>query len=289
MRSAILLMALLAGCQPPKAAEVVPGELPRTGEVLDTVNGKPVTQSMLDALLGTMPDDVRARIEAEGQMDKAKEQVITQEVLYQEAIKRNLHQDEKVKTLLILSQRDALIEALLRKVVDEKLTDAAMEAWYNEHQVQFRSPEAQVSHIMLATEEEAKAVKAELDGGADFATLAAAKSTDTNTKDKGGDLGWLAQRQMPPDIGTPLFAAEKGTVVGPLSGNGGFHVFKVVDKRELKPFADVKDQVKSRMQQDVLQAYVKELVEAAKPPAGATVTPAEPGATPAPATPAPGK
>lgn len=220
MRSVLLLSVLLAACQP-KAPEAVPGELPRTGAVLETVNGKQVTQSMVDALLTTMPPEVRQKVEAEGQLERVKEQVITQEVLYQEAITRNLHQDEQVKTLLILAQRDALIEALLRKVVDERITDETMKAWFTEHEVQFRSPEIQVSTIVSADEATAKAVRAELEGGANFAATAAAKSIDPNTKDKGGELGWLSQRAIPPDLGTPLFAAEKGTLVGPLQGPGG--------------------------------------------------------------------
>ena len=84
----LFLTALLA-CAP----QTTPGELPRTGEVLEAVNGKAVTQDMMNALLDTMPAEYRAQLEAEGKMAEVQEQLVTQDMLYQESIKRGLQND----------------------------------------------------------------------------------------------------------------------------------------------------------------------------------------------------
>lgn len=214
-------------------------------------------------MLSAVPEDVRTRIEQSGQMDRMKEQLVTEEVLYQEAIKRNLHKDTATQTLLIMAERQALVQALLQGEVESRSTDEALKKWYDEHQVQFRADEVLAKHILVETEAEAKAIKAELDGGADFATVAGAKSKDPGTAAKGGEIGWLPKRQTPPTMAS-LFDAEKGAVLDPIQSPSGWHVFKVEDKRTVKPFDEVKDEIKGRMQSEIVETVVKELTEAAK-------------------------
>ena len=115
-----------------------------------------------------MPPEAREQLEANNQMDQLKDQLITQEVLYQEALGRSLHTDEKVKTQIALAEREALVAALLNDVAEEAATDEALKAWYDEHQVQFRKSEAKFAQIVLDSEEDAKAVVADVAGGADF-------------------------------------------------------------------------------------------------------------------------
>ena len=105
----VLLLSLLA-CQTPAST---PGELPRTGEVLETINGQPFTQGTVDAVLTAMPPEAREQLEANNQMDQLTDQLITQEVLYQEALNRSLHTDATVKTQIALAEREALVAALL--------------------------------------------------------------------------------------------------------------------------------------------------------------------------------
>lgn len=267
MRSLPLLLTLtLAACQP-AAPERIPGDMPRDGVTLETVNGKPVTQGMLDAHLGTMPEAVRKRLEEGGQLDRVKEDLITTEALYQEALAKNLHKDAKVQTQLLMAERTALVNHLVRTEVEARMTDEALKKWYDEHLDQFRTEQVQAAHILLGTEEEARAVKAELDGGADFGAVATAKSKDTGTAPNGGVLGWVGKRELPPTLSQPLYAAEKGAVLDPIQAPSGWHVFKVMDKREVVPFEEVEDQIKSRLQSEITEVYVKEIVERSKTPA----------------------
>ncbi|MBK7757882.1 MAG: peptidylprolyl isomerase [Deltaproteobacteria bacterium] len=286
MRTLPILLALtFAACQP-AAPERIPGDMPRDGVALETVNGKPVTQGMLDALLGTIPEATRKQLEEAGQIDRVKEELITTDALYQEALAKNLHKDAKVQTQLLMAERTVLVNHLVRTEVDARTTDEAMKKWYDEHLVQFRNEQVQAAHILAKTEEEAKAIKAELDGGADFGAVAAAKSQDTKTAPTGGVIGWLGKRELPPTLSQPLYAAEKGAVLDPIQSPSGWHVFKVMDKREVVPFEETKDQIKGKMQSEIAESYVKEIVEKSKAPAGATVTPAADGAAAPPAAPA---
>jgi peptidyl-prolyl cis-trans isomerase C len=262
-----LLAALtLSGCNNAQTASSahVPGELPRTGETIATVNGQPVTQSMLDAVLSTMPDEAREQLEAAGQVAQLKDQLVTQEALYQEAINQSLHTDETVKTRLALAERDALIESLLRKVVEEKTTDEGLKAWYTDHLVQFRKEQVKASHVLLETEDEANEVLEEVKKpGADFGAVATARSKDPSAKTNGGDLGWFEKGRMVKEFADAAFGAEKGAIVGPVKSQFGYHVIFVADKRDVIPFEDVKDQIKPRAQQEIAQKYVEEIKEKA--------------------------
>ncbi len=262
-----LLTLAVFGCnnaQTAASSAHVPGELERSGEVIATVNGVKVTQSMLDAVLSTIPDEVRAQMEASGQVAQLKDQIVTQEVLYQEALKEKLHEQPDVQTRLALAERDALIESLLRKVVDERSTDEALKAWYTDHLVQFRKEQASASHILVETEDEANEVLAEVQKeGADFGAIAKERSKDPSAKQNGGDLGWFERGRMVKEFADATFAAEEGDIVGPVKSQFGYHIILVQGKRDVIPFEEVKDDIKPKAQQEIAQKYVEELKEAA--------------------------
>ena len=265
---ALVLIALAAGCQQPAAnggstSTTIPGELPRTGATLETVNGLAVTQSMLDAYLAQLPDSVRTKMEAAGGLAQLQEQVVMQEILYQEAIRTKIYEDDLTQTRLRLAERDALVESLLRKAVESRVTDEAVKAWYDDHLVQFRRAQVNASHVLVASEDEAKAVHAEIAGGADFATVAKAKSKDPSAAENGGNLGWFSEREMVKPFAEAAFAGEKGALLEPVESQFGWHVIQVVDKREVVPFEDVVDEITPQVETEVASKYVAELKETA--------------------------
>ncbi len=271
-----------AGCEP-QATPRTPGDMPGKGTVIAKVGDGEVTQEMLDATLARIPEAQRAQLEQQGQMDQVKESLYVGEVLYRDALAAGLQNDPKVKVTLALAERSALAEAIIEKKVDEAITDARIQQWYDDHKVQFAQEQAKLSIIVLPDEAVAAEVKAALDAGGDFAALAKEKSEDTKTKDTGGDLGWVEKRSLPPDFGTPVFGAEKGTIVGPLAAGPRQLIFRVEDKRATTPLDEVKDQVKESLKQEVAQEYITAAREKATAAmgAGATVTPPLPGGVPA--------
>lgn len=273
------LLLLLTACEKPPAP--IPGEVERTGEVLQEVNGKKITQGMVDATLAQLPANVRDQVVARGQLAQVKEQVVIGELLYQEAIKQKLHEKPEIKQAIELSARNALATALLEETVKARSTDEAVKTWYNDHLVQFNRPQVKAAHILVADKAEAEKILADVKGGADFAKLATEKSTDKGSAKDGGNLGWFEKNRMVPEFADAAFAANKGDIVGPIQTKYGFHVIKVEDKRDAIPVEEVSDKIKSQLRNEIVESYIEELKK------GATITTpggaAEGGATVAPA------
>jgi len=193
------------------------------------------------------------------------------------------------KQKLAYTRTKLLMESYLQTEAKAAVTDAELHKVYDEAVGQMKSePEVHARHILVETEDEAKAVLAELKKGADFAELAKSKSKDPGAAD-GGDLGWFTKDQMVPEFSEVAFKLEKGQLSDPVKSQFGWHVIKVEDKRNRQPpeFDKVKDQLEQfivRRQQSALITRLRgegkiERVGAAAAPA----TP--PPATPAPAAP----
>lgn len=281
MLSMAVVVLSLVGCEPP--APPVPGEMERTGAVVKVVNGKNVTEGMVDALLESLPPGTKDQIMAQGRLEQVKDQVVTTELLYQEAIKAKYQDRPEVKNEIAMAERQALVGALLDDAITQRTTDEAVKAYYDDHAVQYKRPQVRARHILVKDEAEANAIYAEIKGGADFAKLAAEKSVDPGSAKEGGELGWFEKGRMVKEFAEAAFAANAGDVIGPVKTQFGFHIIEVEEKRESIPVAEVSDKIKSQMRGDIVEKYIEELKKSA------TIT--DPAGTAAPATvtaPAPG-
>ena len=156
--------------------------------------------------------------------------------------------------------------------------------------------EVRARHILVETEDEAKAVAEELKKGADFAELAKKKSKDPGASD-GGDLGFFTKDQMVPEFSAVAFVLEPGKVSDPVKSQFGWHVIKVEEKRnrQAPPFEQVKGQIETYVTRKAQADYVAKLREAAKVErtadagAGAKPDAAKPEAAKEPAKPADSK
>ena len=126
-------------------------------------------------------------------------------------------------------------------------------------------PEVHARHILVETEDEAKAVEEELKKGADFAELAKKKSKDPGASD-GGDLGFFTKDQMVPEFSAVAFALEPGKISDPVKSQFGWHIIKVEEKRNRKApdFEQVKGQIETYVTRKAQAEYVAKLREAAK-------------------------
>jgi len=190
------------------------------------------------------------------------------------------------KKKLAYARTKLLMEQLLQSEAKAAVNDAAMHKVYDEAIGQMKKEtEVHARHILVETEDEAKAVVAELKKGTDFAELAKAKSKDPGSAD-GGDLGYFTKDQMVPEFSEVAFKLDKGQLSEPVKSQFGWHVIKVEDKRERQPpeFDKVKDQLENflvRKSQSELITKLRAEGKIERVGAAATPAPAAPAAPPA--------
>ena len=233
--------------------------------VLAKVNGAEIRQS-----------DVTLAEEELGpslaQMDPAtkKENVlaflIDMKIVAKAAEARKIEDGEDFKARLAFTKNRLLMDNLLAAEGKAATTPDAMKKVYEDAAKQIAGEqEVHARHILVETEDEAKAIEAELKKGADFATLAKTKSKDPGAAD-GGDLGFFTKDQMVPEFSTVAFALEPGKISDPVKSQFGWHVIKVEEKRARKApdFEQVRPQIETYVTRKAQAEYVAKLREAAK-------------------------
>lgn len=264
---------------------------PAQAKVLATVNGAEIT----DADMAAAREDVGPSLPKQMD-DKAREKalldyLIDVKLVDQKASAEKLDQTDEFKKKQAYFREKLLMEAYLGQVAKSGTTEAAMKATYDEA-AKAQKPEVEIHalHILVPTEDEAKTVEKRLKAGEDFGKLADELSKDPGSK--GGDLGWFTQDRMVPEFGAAAFKLEPGQVSDPVKTQFGWHVIKVLDKRQhpFPPLAEVKDQLERFVAQKAQSEAIVKLREAAKitrtdesaPAAPGKETPAKPAEAPAP-------
>src|ERR1700761_8585511 len=233
--------------------------------VLAKVNGSEIRQS-----------DVTLAEEELGpslaQMDPAtkKENVlaflIDMKIVAKAAEAKKIEDRDDFKARLAFTRNRLLMDNPLEVEGRAATTDEAMKKVYEEASKQRAGKqEVHARHILVETEDEAKAVEDELKKGADFAELAKKKSKDPGASD-GGDLGFFTKDQMVPEFSAVAFSLEPGKISDPVKSQFGWHIIKVEEKRNRKPpeFDQVKGQIETYVARKAQAEYVGKLREAAK-------------------------
>jgi peptidyl-prolyl cis-trans isomerase C len=226
--------------------------------VVARVNGVDIRQSDLafaeEEIGGNMPT-----IPPEQKRDYLVNYLVDVIVLSQAAEKQKLADRADVKRRLAFDHNRLLMEALLQDAGKASLSDDAERKVYEEAVKQVKNEEeVHARHILVPTEDEAKAILAQLKGGADFATLAKEKSKDPGAAE-GGDLGYFTKEQMVPEFAEVAFKLGKGQLSDPVKTQFGWHVIKVEDKR-IRPTPTF-EQVKPQIENYVAHRAQAELVE----------------------------
>jgi peptidyl-prolyl cis-trans isomerase C len=206
----------------------------------------------------------------------------------QAAEARKVGDSPDFKRRLAFARNKLLSEGLLQAEAKAAITDQAMRKVYEDAAKQMGGEkEVRARHILVESEDDAKAVLAELKKGTDFAELAKQKSKDPGAAE-GGDLGYFTKDQMVPEFADVAFKLEPGKLSDPVKSQFGWHIIKVEDKRD-KPvpeFDKVKDQIENYLVRKSQVEFVGKLREGAKidripaPAAPAASAPAAPAAEP---------
>ena len=234
--------------------------------VVAIINGNEIHRTDVELVATSLPEQMR-QVPMEQIYPMLLDRVIDFKLLENEAEKQNLADDPDVQPALAQARANVLRDAMLRKKVEEGSTDEALKARYEEMKGDegFSYEEVHARHILLASEDDAKAVIADLEGGADFAELAKEKSTGPSGP-QGGDLGYFKKGQMVPEFGDAAFAMDIGsTSPEPVKTQFGFHVIKVEDKRQVEPsFEESEPQLRQEVARTIVTALVEKLREGAE-------------------------
>jgi len=182
-------------------------------------------------------------------------------VLSQAAEQQKISAREDVKRRLGFDHKRVLMEALLQDAGHAALSDEELHKVYEQAVKQVpNEEEVHARHILVASEDEAKAVVAELKRGADFAKLAKEKSKDPGAAE-GGDLGYFTKEQMVPEFAEVAFKLDKGQISDPVKTQFGWHVIRVEDKRTrpTPTFDEVKSQIENYVAHRAQAALVEKL------------------------------
>lgn len=233
--------------------------------VAATVDGMEILRSDVEAVKRSLPDQMR-NAPIEQLYPVLLDRTIDFKLLELEAEKSNIGDEPELQAALAQARAAVLRDFMLRKKVEEGSTNEALKARYEELKKGegFSFEEVHARHILLASEEDAKAVIAELEGGADFETLAKEKSTGPSAPN-GGDLGYFKKGAMVPEFGEAAFSMEVGSTSSePVQTQFGFHVIKVEDKRTNEPtFEESEPQIRQEVARDIVTALVEGLREGA--------------------------
>jgi peptidyl-prolyl cis-trans isomerase C len=192
-----------------------------------------------------------------------KDELVNREILSQAARKKGLDKSALVSAQMDMARQAVLIRAFFDDYVKANpITDAQLKTDYDKFVAQMGDKEYKARHILVETEDEAKAVIASLGKGDSFEKVAKDKSKDTGSKDNGGDLDWGPAGRYVPEFGNAMKALKKGeTTKAAVKSPFGFHVIRLDDVRDMKvpAFTEVKDNFKQRAQQDQITKLVQEL------------------------------
>jgi len=233
-----------------------------TDVVIATVNGEKIMKSTLDGYLSVLNKPGKKGANKKAALDD----LIATEIALQEARKTNILNRPESKKAIEDFKRNVLLKTWTKEKVDSfDITDDAIKAAYDERVTKLASKEYNARHILLKTEDDAKAVLKELAGGADFEKLAKEKSTGPSASN-GGSLGWFKAQTMVPAFANAVKTMKKGDVSKTaVKTQFGYHIIKVEDSRDAKlPTLDsMKGQLKRVLAQKKMLTYMSELKKAA--------------------------
>ena len=229
--------------------------------VVATVNGKYITLGHMIVARAILPEQY---------------QQLPNEVLFEGILKQLVEQTllagafdgtlpKRIPISLENEQRSLIAGETLEVVLSQALNEDAVKAAYD---AQFAdaepSKEYNASHILVETEEEALAIQAGVDGGADFATVAKEKSTGPSGPN-GGSLGWFGKGAMVPSFEAAVVGLEVGAVSAPVQTQFGWHVIILNETRNTSaPELDaVRVEIEGTLRQEAVTTKIEELREAA--------------------------
>jgi peptidyl-prolyl cis-trans isomerase C len=234
-------------------------------KILAKVDGAPITEDDYNDALADIGPGLPEKLEGPEREKYVLDYLIDLRLVAKQALADKLDGTADFARRLAYYHDKLAMEGLLTNVAKSATTEEAERKAYDEAaKAQPPEPEVHARHILLPTEEEAKAALARIKAGEDFAKVATELSKDP--AGEGGDLGWFTKDRMVPEFADAAFKLEPGQVSDPVKSQFGWHIIKVEGKRmkTFPPFEQVKDQAARFVAQKAQTALITSLRDKAK-------------------------
>ncbi|SUZ32799.1 putative parvulin-type peptidyl-prolyl cis-trans isomerase [Roseibaca ekhonensis] len=232
--------------------------------VVATVNGVEITVGHVLQARTSLPEQFQ-QMPMDSLLEPLVNQLIDQTALMQ-SVEGTLSVADEVA--LENGRRDFMANTALTRAAEAAISDEAIEEAYTAFVTEFDgrepTPEFNASHIIVETEEEAQALKTQLDEGADFAELARENSTD-GAAANGGSLGWFGLGAMVQEFEEAVTSMEVGEIAGPLQTQFGWHLVILNDTRmsTAPAMEEVREQLVQTIQREAVEAEIARVTETA--------------------------
>src|SRR5512134_156660 len=267
MRTSALVLLVLAASFLAACGGDVKG---KRDKVLATVNGRPITEAMVNDEAKSLPPYVRPILDTPAGRMQFLEGLITRDLLMQEALRRGIDRKAEVRERLNAARRSILLEALLRDVTEKApgLSEDALKKFYDANPETFRVNErVKVSHVLFKERDKAGEMAGKVKNGVPF------KEIMNAAPEEGGvaaDLGFIERGKFDKAFEDAAFAARPGQVTGPVESAYGYHLILAGEKRPagLQPFEEVMGQIaadlREQAQREAFETLLAQMKQQAK-------------------------
>ncbi len=210
--------------------------------------------------------------------DKAKRAALLDQYLEREALADEISESKVLDKNLVAAElnefrKEMLISRYFQKFLQDKVSDQAVQNYYNTHAKDYEVRKAHVAHILLRVnrgmgeaERKAKLTTAQdayskIKSGKKFEDIAKQYSEDAISGKKGGDLGWLKEGAIDPRFSKKVFSMSAGDVSEPFETAFGFHIVKLLEGPMVvkRPFEAVKGDISYQLRNQAKDAELKRL------------------------------
>ena len=259
MKRQIIALALAQQTAKPAAAAANSGPVA-------TVNGVQIPRQRLDLVVRRQT--ARGATDSEKLRAQVREALINNELLIQEANRSGIARKAEVQQQIDLTRQEVIANAMVGEYLrTHPVTEAEIQKEYDRAKAQTGDKEYKARHVLVATEEDAKSVLAELKKGGKFDDIAQKRSLDEGTRPRGGDLDWNVPSNFDKAFADAMVKLEKGRMTEvPVRSRFGFHVIQLDDVRAVNfpPLAQVKSQIQQRLVGQRVDVLVRDLRAKAK-------------------------
>ena len=265
-----LLSALLSGTALAQFPTKEPAKAPAkpaaaTGPVA-TVNGVQIPRNRLEIVIRQQTG--RGAQDSDQLRAQLREALINNELLVQEANRSGIAKKAEVQQQIDLVRQEVIANAVVTEYIRvNPISDVDVQKEYDRAKAQTGDREYKARHVLVANEEDAKSVLADLKKGIKFDEIAQKRSLDEGSRPKGGDLDWNVPSNFDKAFADAMVKLEKGKITDvPVRSRFGFHIIQLDDVRPVNfpPLSQVSQQIQQRLVGQKVDNLIRELRGKAK-------------------------